>query len=215
MRDMRRGLRPLTLAAVSIAVAAGALPATPAPTAAGPITAGACTDSADLHAPAPGPNLRFGTTVAGKVFAPLAGASGCRPGSDLRPRSRRTRQAMVESAKEELAAPGSEDLTLGDLAARVHSSPHHLAHVFRAATGFTLHRYRLELRLRESAALIGRRALPDVATSTGFRTHSHFARQFKKTFGTTPSRVAAPASPRAWLDLAHECLAATGGSFRP
>lgn len=40
------------------------------PTRAEPVAAGACTDSLGSHTPTPGPNLRFGTTVAGKVFAP-------------------------------------------------------------------------------------------------------------------------------------------------
>ena len=137
----------------------------------------------------------------------LVSAGGRRLGSDLRPRSLRTRHALVEAAKEELASPTSDALTLAELAERVHSSPHHLAHVFREATGFTLYRYRLELRLRESAAFLSRRPLADVANSAGFRTHAHFSRQFKKTFATTPSRVAAPKGADEWLDLAHECLA--------
>ena len=67
---MRRRLQPVRLVASAIAVAAIIAPTTAGQTAGGPLVAGACTDSLELRAPAPGPHLRFGTTVAGKVFAP-------------------------------------------------------------------------------------------------------------------------------------------------
>ena len=136
----------------------------------------------------------------------LAGASGRRSGSTRRPRSLRARTALVEAAKEELAAAGPPP-TLSELASRVHSSPHHLAHVFRQATGFTLHGYARQLRLRAAARTVTRGRLAEAAVSTGFRSHGHFSRQFTKTFSTTPSRVATDRDGAEWVDLAAECLA--------
>ena len=141
------------------------------------------------------------------VGSALAGAAGGRAGSALRPRSLRARTALVEAAKEELAATRPAPLTLGELAAKVHSSPHHLARMFRQATGFTLHGYELELRLRAAAGVVARRRLADAAASTGFGSHAHFSRHFKKTFAVTPSRVAADRDSTEWLQFAAECLA--------
>jgi AraC family transcriptional regulator len=71
----------------------------------------------------------------------------------------------------------------------VHSSPYHLARVFRHHTGESIHSYRTGLRLRLGLQLV---ADPDVdiasaAIALGFASHSHFTTSFGRLFRMTPS----------------------------
>jgi AraC-like DNA-binding protein len=99
--------------------------------------------------------------------------------------------ALVEATKELLALRLGERLTLGEIAATVHSSPFHLARIFRSRTGFTIHGYRNELRLRSSLE----RLLEDdadlglLARALGYSSHSHFTVRFHRAFGRPPSAV--------------------------
>jgi AraC family transcriptional regulator len=103
----------------------------------------------------------------------------------------RSHAELVEATKELVAGRLGDRLTLGEIARTVHSSPFHLARVFRAHTGFTIHGYRNQLRLRSSLeslfdpdvdlALLGRRL--------GYSSHSHFTDSFRRAFGRPPSAV--------------------------
>ena len=110
------------------------------------------------------------------------------------PRRERTSSAhaaLTESAKELVASSLSEPLGLHEIAYRLGVSPFHLARVFRSRTGFSLHQYRTQLRLRlalerlpESAG-----ALTALAFELGFASHSHFTDTFRREFGVSPSAV--------------------------
>jgi AraC family transcriptional regulator len=108
-----------------------------------------------------------------------------------RERTTASHVALTESAKELLASSLAEQLGLHDVAARLDVSPFHLARVFRSSTGFSLHQYRTQLRLRlalerlpESAG-----ALTPLAFELGFASHSHFTDTFRRAFGVAPSAV--------------------------
>jgi AraC family transcriptional regulator len=111
------------------------------------------------------------------------------------PRGQRTRPRSdidaIESARDVIARRFKENLSLADVAREVGASVFHLARMFKARTGFTLHAYRNQLRLR--AALDRLRDpggdLIDVALDLGFSSHSHFTESFRRTFGKTPSAV--------------------------
>ena len=78
--------------------------------------------------------------------------------------------------------------SLGDLAAAAGVSPFHLCRVFRRETGYTLHRYRTELRLRWSLQPLADGVdILTVALDSGFSHHSHFTAAFRRTFGLPPS----------------------------
>ncbi len=98
---------------------------------------------------------------------------------------------LVEATKELLALRLGERLTLGEIATTVHSSPFHLARVFRSRTGFTIHGYRNQLRLRSSLErlLEGEVDLGLLARALGFSSHSHFTVCFHRAFGRPPSAV--------------------------
>ena len=107
----------------------------------------------------------------------------------------RTRQRrdvdLVESARDVIARNFTDNLSLADIARQVDASVFHLARIFKARTGFTLHAYRNQLRLR---AALERLAAPgvdliDIALDLGFSSHSHFTETFRRSFGKTPSAV--------------------------
>ena len=64
----------------------------------------------------------------------------------------------------------------------------HFARQFREATGFTPHSYLQERRLQHAQQLLQKTDMNilDVALSSGFASHAHFATVFKRRMGTTP-----------------------------
>ncbi len=100
-------------------------------------------------------------------------------------------EALVEDAKHLLAARLDERIGLAELASALHVSPFHLARVFRRRTGFSLHAYRLQLRLRAALQLVleGDRDLALLACELGFASHSHLTDSFRRSFGMPPSQL--------------------------
>jgi AraC-like DNA-binding protein len=97
----------------------------------------------------------------------------------------------VEGAKLLLGAAPAAAHRLEAVAAALAISAHHLAHVFRAQVGLSMHRYLLQMRL---AAALGELLTSEVSLSTlafdlGFSSHSHFTARFTRFFGATPSAV--------------------------
>jgi AraC-like DNA-binding protein len=76
-----------------------------------------------------------------------------------------------------------------DLAAALDVSPFHLCRTFRAVTGFTLHGYRRELRLRHALELVPQRRghLSSLALELGFHSHAHFTAAYRAAFGAAPT----------------------------
>jgi AraC family transcriptional regulator len=103
--------------------------------------------------------------------------------------TRRLRKnSIVESAKAAIARDPFDDRSLAEIASAVGVSPYHLTRTFKRATGFSLHAYRMQLRLQaglERAA--AGEPLDRVAVDCGFAHHSHFTAAFRKHFGTTPA----------------------------
>ena len=94
--------------------------------------------------------------------------------------------------------------SLGELARTLHTSPFHLARVFRAETGFTLAGYRQALRLRAALERLpgNDRDLSALALELGFSSHSHFTATFTREYGVPPSAVKDPRRIGALLDAA-------------
>jgi len=97
---------------------------------------------------------------------------------------------LVEAAKAALTESPAERISLGDIAGRLHTSEFHLARIFRAHTGFTLHGYRNQLRLRLALdRMHDERNLAALAHDLGFSSHSHFTDAFRALFGAPPSQL--------------------------
>ena len=127
-------------------------------------------------------------SILGDVTKLAYARQGVRPSARLR---QRREVDLVEAARDVIARKFAENLSLSDIAREVESSVFHLARVFKARTGFSLHAYRNQLRLR---AALERLAEPnvdliDIALDLGFSSHSHFTETFRRSFGKTPSAV--------------------------
>lgn len=97
---------------------------------------------------------------------------------------------LVEEAKAILGREFGAELSLVDLARRLHCSPANLSRVFHAGSGMRLNDYRLELRLRKGVALLEESGLGigDIGVQVGFASHSHFTSAFHQHFGMNPSQ---------------------------
>ena len=96
---------------------------------------------------------------------------------------------LAENACVVLSGRMVDPLTLARIARRVHSSPFHLARVFRRMTGLSLHQYLTRLRLRAALERLadGESDLTALALALGFASHSHFSDAFRREFNVTPS----------------------------
>jgi len=101
----------------------------------------------------------------------------------------RLQRAVVDHVERALATRYREPLALADLAKAVGYSPFHLAHIFRAHTGTSIHAKRMKLRMHVALEEVRdpRRELTDIALDLGFSSHSHFTESFRRTFGQPPS----------------------------
>jgi AraC family transcriptional regulator len=97
----------------------------------------------------------------------------------------------VERVRALLAAEPAREWRLEGIARAVHCSPFHLARQFRAATGESISRYLVRLRLALSLERLadGETALARLAVELGFAHHSHFTARFRAEFGITPSEA--------------------------
>jgi AraC family transcriptional regulator len=118
------------------------------------------------------------------------------PSRRARPRTRsstsRARAELVEGAKAMMASRVGDRLPLEEIAGALHISPYHLARVFRAETGYSVHDYLTNLRVREGLVRLADGARSDIAAlgaDLGFSSHSHFTAAFRGAMGVVPSAV--------------------------
>jgi AraC family transcriptional regulator len=98
-------------------------------------------------------------------------------------------RTIVEEAKGVLTEEPAAKTSLARLAQRLHTSPFHLARMFRTDTGFSLHGYRKHLRLRLALEQLQEDEvdLSTIAYRLGFASHSHFTDSFRRAFRMPPS----------------------------
>jgi AraC family transcriptional regulator len=128
--------------------------------------------------------------------------------------SRRTRATnrhdrLVHSVRELLSSRLEQPWTVSSIAKVVGASPFHVCRVFRRRTGYTLHGYLTEQRLRRSLTLLEERQtdLSAMAASLGFASHSHFTAHFRDAFGATPSQFRRAKTPSAMREIARRLSA--------
>ena len=126
------------------------------------------------------------------ILADVTALAYAHQGVKPRVRSRQRRDVdLVEAARDVIARRFRDNLSLSDIAREVESSVFHLARVFKVRTGFTLHAYRNQLRLRSALdrLTVANVDLVEIALDLGFSSHSHFTETFRRSFGKTPSAV--------------------------
>lgn len=128
-----------------------------------------------------------------QILADALGASTPPKHTPWRPESARSRhhRTLAQEALVELARRFREPLLLGDLARTLDCSQFHLARVFKAQTGSTLHQHVVKLRL--SAALervaASREYIGSIAHELGFFDHAHLSSMFARHYGIAPSSL--------------------------
>ena len=106
-----------------------------------------------------------------------------------RPATRAAQRALVDGVRELLTA--DVDRPLPDLARDLGASPHHMSRIFRAATGVTIARHRMRLRVRAALERLsgGERDLARIAADLGFADQSHLCRVVKSEALPAPSAL--------------------------
>lgn len=82
----------------------------------------------------------------------------------------------------------SEPVTVNDMAEQVNLSPSSFSHLFREVTGRSPYQFLKEIRLDKARELLldGRLSVTDVSRAVGYSSASHFIKEFRSRFGTTP-----------------------------
>jgi len=97
----------------------------------------------------------------------------------------------VDRACDIIASDFMKRLTVESIARGAQCSPFHLSRLFRRATGLTLHRAVVRMRLRSGLErLLDEPAnVARIALESGFASHSHFADAFRAEYGCSPSEA--------------------------
>jgi AraC-like DNA-binding protein len=122
--------------------------------------------------------------------------AGGRPWTQVRPileqrlSARRDADARVRRSLELLHADPGARRPLDELASAAGLSASRARHLFRAATGVTVRRYRLWIAMGAALKLMARgEPLTRAALDAGFSSSSHFSAAFREMFGLEPSRL--------------------------
>jgi AraC family transcriptional regulator len=92
--------------------------------------------------------------------------------------------------KKELAENLAHHWTVAEMAAKVGLSPLHFQKLFKQVTGVSPIHYLNDLRLEKARELLETSFLQikQIGVQTGLTNDSHFSRDFKRKYGTTPTK---------------------------
>jgi AraC-like DNA-binding protein len=108
---------------------------------------------------------------------------------ELRSEDPRIQQAVNLLRSNAFVAP----VRINEIAAKLHLSRSHLAHLFKREVGIAPTHYVRVLRLRKAKNLLETTFLSvkEIMAMVGFADLSHFVRDYKQEFGETPSQTRA------------------------
>ncbi len=94
----------------------------------------------------------------------------------------------LKKVKAFIAAEGTRDISIADLAKVTNYSTVHFSPMFKLATGQTPHQYLINYRIDQAKQLLQTTEIPivDIAYQVGFNSHAHFSTQFRRIVGVTP-----------------------------
>jgi len=107
---------------------------------------------------------------------------------DLRIRLSETQLTRV---REHIETNLDQPLGIDELSRIAGASSAHLRKWFKAATGFTIHRFILHRRIERARVLLSntRLAISEIAATVGFAHQSHLTQWMRRELGTTPAQV--------------------------
>ena len=125
----------------------------------------------------------FHSSLIDDAICDLRGASG--------EWSARTAPSWLEEIRAYLDGTHVESLSVADLARRVDRHPVYLARRFRETYGSSISMYRRRARVLAALPALteSARSMTDVAVEYGFADHSHFCRECRFVFDSTPSEL--------------------------
>jgi transcriptional regulator GlxA family with amidase domain len=108
---------------------------------------------------------------------------------ELRTQDPRVQEAANLLRSNAFVAP----IRINEIAAKLHISRSHLAHLFKREVGIAPTHYVKVLRLRKARVLLETTFLSvkEIMAIVGFADPSHFVRDYKQEFGETPSQTRA------------------------
>lgn len=115
---------------------------------------------------------------------------------------------LVECARAALHKDFATRLSLQEVADEVGCSAFHLSRIFADATGSSLMKYRVTLRLGTAIGMIvdSTRPLVDIAAATGFADRSHLTRLLRRELGLSPRCLRLSVSAAEHLEIARRLL---------
>ncbi|MFT5422342.1 MAG: AraC-like DNA-binding protein [Phycisphaerales bacterium] len=134
------------------------------------------------------------------LLGEISSADPSRPNSESRRTSTlEAHRDLVEASRAELATSFTRTDSLSDIAGRLHTSPFHLARIFREHTGRSVVEHRRTLRARASLEMLLDSELPiaTIAHRVGYPSHAQFSAAFGRVFGRSPMSAREAGRPRA------------------
>lgn len=100
-----------------------------------------------------------------------------------------SKSSLVSSALQYIQQYGLTPISLSDVAAAVGRTPAHVAATVKSETGFTVGTWITSSRIAKAAQLLQHSNIPidQIAPLIGWQDTTHFIRQFRNIYGTTPA----------------------------
>jgi YesN/AraC family two-component response regulator len=97
-------------------------------------------------------------------------------------------EEAIEEAAEYIYNHYTSQITLKEVAGRIHMSPAYFSRKFKAVTGFGYKEYLTNIRIREAVGLLlnTAKSITDIAVECGFGDGNYFGDAFKKIKGVSP-----------------------------
>ena len=97
--------------------------------------------------------------------------------------------ARLRRVTELVLAKIEDELSLDEMAQSAGLSTAHFSHMFRKSTGESPHQFVLRQRVERAKEMLreAEQRVLDVAVACGFKTQQHFARVFRRMYGTSPT----------------------------
>ena len=103
-------------------------------------------------------------------------------------KSNSNKLTIVQRAENYIEMNFSEDISMEEMAGKLHVHPSHLMRVFKKEKGITISHYRNLRRIKEAKELIlfSHLSMTEIAIMVGFSNPQYFSKFFKEVEGCTP-----------------------------